>query len=78
MRSKVALVPALLLLLVAGTARSLHAQADSTVTRTKVSTETMKEPEYFTLSAGWSWPVGGPVEDNYQSGLTLAASFLTL
>ena len=33
------------------------------------------EPDYFTLSGGWSWPVGGPVKDSYQSGFTLAGSF---
>jgi hypothetical protein len=48
-----------LLLLVNGAAVSLHAE----------------EHDYFTLSGGWSWPVGGPVQDTYESGLTLAASF---
>jgi hypothetical protein len=82
MRSKVVLV-SILLLVVAGSARSLHAQADSTATQTTAATaptaatETAKEAEYFTVSGGWSWPAGGPVEDNYQSGFMLAASFRT-
>ena len=36
-----------------------------------------EEKDYFTLSGGWSWPVGGPVKDSYQPGLTLAGSFRT-
>lgn len=34
-----------------------------------------EERGYFTVSGGWSWPVGGPVEESYQPGFTLAASF---
>jgi hypothetical protein len=34
-----------------------------------------EEYDFFTVSAGWSWPMGGPVQDQYESGLTLAASF---
>ncbi len=34
-----------------------------------------QERDYFTVSGGWSWPMGGPVEKSYQSGLELAASF---
>jgi hypothetical protein len=59
MRSFFIMVFSLLLLLVNGAAVSLHAE----------------EHDYFTLSGGWSWPVGGPVQDTYESGLTLAASF---
>ena len=52
--------PALLLLLLALTpAQPAHAE----------------EHDFFTLSGGWSWPVGGPVKGQYQSGPTLAASF---
>jgi len=36
-----------------------------------------EEPQYFTLSGGWMWPVGGPAQNQYQSGPTLAASFRT-
>jgi hypothetical protein len=34
-----------------------------------------EEKDYFTLSGGWMWPVGGPVKDSYQPGFTLAGSF---
>ncbi len=34
-----------------------------------------EEKDYFTLSGGWSWPVGGPVKDSYTPGFTLAGSF---
>lgn len=34
-------------------------------------------PRYFTVSGGWSWPVGGPVEESHQSGFMAAASFRT-
>jgi hypothetical protein len=33
------------------------------------------ERGYFTVSGGWSWPMGGPVEESYQPGFTLATSF---
>ena len=59
MRSHVVRVFPLLLLLFVGSASTLHAE----------------EVDYFTLSGGWSWPVGGPVQDSYESGLTLGASF---
>ncbi len=36
-----------------------------------------EKPQYFTVSGGWSWPVGGPVEESYETGFTLAASFRT-
>jgi outer membrane protein W len=59
MRHRVVLVFPVLVLLVVGSARPLHAQ----------------EKDYFTVSGGWSWPAGGPVQDTYQSGLTLGAAF---
>jgi hypothetical protein len=59
MRSHVARVFPALLLLLAGSASPLRAQ----------------DSDYFTVSGGWSWPAGGPVEESYQSGLTLGASF---
>lgn len=34
-----------------------------------------EEKDYFTLSGGWQWPVGGPVKDSYEPGFTLAGSF---
>lgn len=34
-----------------------------------------EEKDYFTLSGGWMWPVGGPVKDSYQPGLTLGGAF---
>jgi outer membrane protein W len=34
-------------------------------------------PRYFTLSGGWSWPAGGPVDETYDAGFTAAASFRT-
>jgi len=33
------------------------------------------ERGYFTVSGGQSWPMGGPVEESYQPGFTLATSF---
>lgn len=33
------------------------------------------ERGYFTVSGGWAWPMGGPVEESYQPGFTLATSF---
>ncbi len=33
------------------------------------------ERGYFTVSGGGSWPMGGPVEESYQPGFTLATSF---
>jgi len=47
------------LVLLVGSARTLHAG----------------ESDYFTVSGGWSWPAGGPVEESYESGLTLGAAF---
>lgn len=60
MRSRLASISPVLLLLLAGMASPVHAQ---------------DEPEYFTVSGGWSWPVGGPVESAYEPGFTMAASF---
>ena len=54
----VVFVCAALLLFVFGSSRPAHAA----------------EAGYFTLSGGWSWPVGGAVQDAYQSGFTLGAS----
>lgn len=51
-----------ILLIFLGSAQPLHAQ---------------EEPQYFTLSGGWSWPAGGPVDESYESGFTMAASFRT-
>jgi len=59
MRSRVARVFPVLILLGVGSAHPLYAE----------------EVDYFTLSGGWSWPVGGPVEESYEPGLTLGASF---
>ena len=59
MRSRHALVSTGLLLLCVGSARPLQAE----------------ETDYFTVSGGWSWPVGGPVEESYEAGLTVGASF---
>ena len=36
-----------------------------------------EEKDYFTLSGGWSWPVGGPVKDSYEPGFTLGGAFRT-
>ena len=69
MRSHVARMFAILLLLFIGTARSSYAQ------EAVVSKDAPEELSYFTVSGGWSWPVGGPVEESYESGLTLGASF---
>jgi hypothetical protein len=33
------------------------------------------EIDFFTLSGGYTWPVGGPVKDNYLPGFTLAGAF---
>jgi hypothetical protein len=59
MRSRVALVFPVLLMILIGSSATVHAQ----------------ETDYFTVSGGWSWPVGGPVQDNYQSGFTGGAAF---
>jgi hypothetical protein len=32
---------------------------------------------YFTVSAGWSFPAGGPVQNTYDTGFVLAGSFRT-
>lgn len=60
MRSLLAPVFPVMLLLFVGSAQPVYAQ---------------DEPEYFTVSGGWSSPVGGPVEESYEPGFTLAASF---
>lgn len=59
MRSSVAVAIAILVLLLAGSVRCVHAQ----------------ELGYTTLSGGVSWPAGGPVTDSYESGFTLAGSY---
>lgn len=59
MRSRVALRFTILTLFLACLASPLQGQ----------------EPGYLTLSGGWSWPVGGPVKDNYESGFMLAGSY---
>jgi hypothetical protein len=78
MRSRVLLSATLLLLLVAFAPR-VYAQGTTASTTSTASTDSKgsEEPSYFTLSGGWSWPVGGPVQDTYESGLTLGASFRT-
>ena len=58
-RSVFAFPALLVLLLVLAPAQPAHAE----------------EHDFFTLSGGWSWPMGGAVKDQYQSGPTLAASF---
>jgi len=68
MRSRVALVLPVLVLLLAVTAVPLYAQETVVVVEDAFT-------DFFTLSGGWSWPVGGPVKDSYQSGFTAAASF---
>lgn len=67
MRYKIGFTFSVLLLLVASV-RPLCAQE---------STAAAEEPQYFTLSGGWSWPSGGPVEESYDGGFTAAASFRT-
>jgi outer membrane protein W len=69
MRSHIALIFTVLLVLFVGSASPLYAQERS------LPEATVHESSYFTLSGGWSWPVGGPVQDSYQSGFGLAASF---
>lgn len=59
MRYRVSRVILVLGLLIVGAALPLHAE----------------EADYFTVSGGWSWPVGGAVEQSYESGLTMGASF---
>lgn len=72
-----------LLLFFVGSARSLYAQGtaapkDTTATTSKPATTSKtvaEEPSYFTVSGGYSWPVAGPVENTYQAGFTMGASF---
>lgn len=59
MRFRFAVISLVLLLLLVWPASHLRAE----------------EKDYFTLSGGWSWPVGGPVKDSYEPGFTLAGSF---
>jgi len=66
MRSIVSFAFPALLLLVAS-AHPLYAQEDADAA----------EPRYFTLSGGWSWPAGGPVDETYDAGFTAAAAFRT-
>lgn len=68
MRYKLAFAFPVLLLLVAS-AHPLYAQQDAVAAAA--------EPQFFTLSGGWSWPSGGPVEESYDGGFTAAASFRT-
>jgi outer membrane protein W len=80
MRSHVARLLTVSLLVFVGSAHSVHAQgapSDSTAAASKNTAARTVEPEasYFTVSAGVSWPVGGPVEENYQDGFTLGAAF---
>jgi len=82
MRSHVARLLAVSLLVIVGSAHVVLAQgsaapSDSTAAASKSSAPRTVEPEasYFTVSAGVSWPVGGPVEENYQDGFTLGAAF---
>jgi outer membrane protein W len=85
MRSHVARVfmfSALLLLFV-GSTRLVYAQGataskDSTAATSKSETPSKtagEEASYFTVSGGYSWPVGGPVENTYQAGFTMGAAF---
>ncbi len=79
--ARVSMFTALLLLFV-GSSRLVYAQGataskDSTAATSKPATSTTAgdEASYFTVSAGYSWPVGGPVENTYQAGLTMGAAF---
>jgi len=60
MRSRVALTLPVLLLLMVASVLPAHAE---------------EEPSYFTLSGGWSWPSGGPIQDTYEPGFIAAAAF---
>lgn len=64
MRPHVVLALTMLLLFV-GSVSPLFAQ----------ETESVQPTQYFTVSGGWDWPVGGPMQDTYEAGPTLAASF---
>lgn len=76
MASRTALVFTAVILCVMS-ASSLYAQAtDSTATKTTTPSEPARVSRYFTVSGGWSWPAGGPVEDSYQDGYMVAASFM--
>ena len=82
MRSHLARLLTVSLLLCAGSAHSAYAQGsaapkDSTAaTSNSTASKTVEaEASYFTVSAGGSWPVGGPVENTYQEGFTLGAAF---
>src|SRR5262249_8399286 len=64
MRSRAAFATTTLMLLLAVSVCPVYAQKNA--------------PTYLTLSAGASWPVGGPVKDSdYKAGLTIAGSFRT-
>lgn len=69
MRCRVARAIPVLVLLIVGSALPLFAQ------ETTASKGAVDEPNYFTVSGGWSWPVGGPVEDTYEAGFTMGAAF---
>jgi hypothetical protein len=58
-----------MLLLVVGSARVAFAQ------ETVAPKDSTVESSYFTVSGGWSWPVGGPVEESYEPGFTVGAAF---
>ena len=64
MRFKFAVMSSVLLLLLILPTSDLRAEK-----------EEKEEKDYFTLSGGWMWPVGGPVKDNYQPGFTMGAAF---
>ena len=65
MRSRFAVVSCVFLFLLVLSALPVLAQ----------ESDASDEPEFFTVSAGWSWPAGGPVQDTYESGLTIGGSF---
>jgi len=72
MRPHVALASITLLFLLVSSVAPLYAQDTEVVERVVI----VSESQTFTLSGGWSWPMGGPVKE-YKSGPTLAASFRT-
>ena len=77
MRSHMALTLTASLILCVGSANRLHAQAQIPAGKpeTQASPITEHEASYFTVSGGAQWPVGGPVQDQYQTGAGIAASF---
>jgi outer membrane protein W len=77
MRSHIALTLAASLVLVVGSANILRAQSQTPAGKpqTIASPVTVHEASYFTVSGGALWPAGGPVQDTYQPGVGVAASF---